>query len=69
MNGQQFIRALRKWSRANGHEITVHPSRGKGGHQMVDCTTGGRTTVKSGEISTPLKAAMLRQLKLPPDAL
>ena len=68
MNGREFIRALRKWARKNGHEITVHAARGKGGHQMVDCTSGGRTTVKSGEISKPLKDKMLEQLKLPPEA-
>lgn len=68
MNGDEFIRALRKWARKNDREVIVDESRGKGGHRMVKLSPDGLTTVKSGEIGKGLKAVMMRQLKLPPDA-
>ncbi|MGJ3232269.1 MAG: hypothetical protein ACFE0P_10765 [Oceanicaulis sp.] len=62
------MRALRKWAKAEGHAVEVLASRGKGGHQIVLVSPDGRTTVKSGEIGPGLKRAMMKQLKIPPDA-
>ncbi len=68
MNGDQFIRAARKWARKNDRLFTEEDrSRGKGGHVIV--RSGDKwTTVKSGEIKPPLHRAMLQQLGWPIDA-
>lgn len=66
MNGTEFIRRARKWAKANGVELTVDASRGKGGHQQVR-TPFGLTHVKTGEIGPGLLHAMLRQLGIPKD--
>lgn len=64
MNGAQFIRRSRKWASDHRLEERVDTSRGKGGH--VTQYIGDRfTVVKSGEISKPLLAAMLKQLGIP----
>jgi mRNA interferase HicA len=68
MNGEEFIRKLKKWARKNGRDVTVEPQRGKGAHRIVKVSPDGITTVKSGEIKKGLKAAMMKQLKIPPDA-
>lgn len=63
-----FIRALKKWAKAEGRTVEVLASRGKGGHRIVLLSPNGRTTVKTGEIGPGLKRAMMKQLKIPPDA-
>lgn len=68
MNGEQFICAARKRARRNGETFTVHADSGKGSHK-VGVSRTGRTTIKHGEISWPLKTTMLKQLNWPPDAL
>jgi len=67
VNGDQFIRATRKWARVHGFTVEIL-SRGKGSHRMLKLSNGGLTTVKHGEIPKGLKAAMMRQAKIPPDA-
>ena len=66
MNGQQFIRRVRKWANSKGHTLVVEKSRGKGGHQIVRIASNW-TTVKTGEIKTGLLNAMLDQLGIPKD--
>lgn len=65
MNGQQFIRRVRKWAKANSLALTAEKARGKGGHQIARLSNGNWTTVKSGEIGTVLLHAMLGQLGIP----
>ena len=62
MNGHQFIRRARKWSRANGLALVIEKGRGKGGHQIVRLENGRWTTVKSGEIGAGLLNSMFDQL-------
>jgi hypothetical protein len=66
MNGKQFIRQARKWAKANGRELVVESSRGKGGHQIARIDPKW-TTVKTGEIGKGLLADMLDQLGIPKD--
>jgi hypothetical protein len=69
MNRDQFLRALRRYCRAENLDPPVFvPGHGKGGHGRV--YVGDRfTTIKSGEIGKGLHRAMLGQLGLPDDAL
>ena len=65
MNGQEFIRKVRKLGRKAGIVVTVDSNRGKGGHQTL--YYGVRlTTVKTGEIAPPLLRAMCRQIGIDP---
>jgi hypothetical protein len=68
MNGKDFIKAVKKWARANNRECEVFPKKGKGGHQQIRVSPNGLTTVKSGEVGKGLKEAMLKQLRMPKDA-
>ena len=64
MNGQEFTRRARKWAKTAGMETRFEAAHGKGSHGRF--FVGERfTTVKRGEISTGLLAAMLKQLNIP----
>ncbi len=64
MNGDEFIRAARKWAKANDRSFEVRTDRGKGSHRKVFVGSAW-TTVKQGEIGRPLLLAMLKQLNIP----
>jgi mRNA interferase HicA len=64
MNGDQFIRQVRKWARAHDTPFEVKADEGKGSHRKVFVASRW-TTVKHSEISKPLLAAMLKQLNIP----
>ncbi|MDR3513759.1 MAG: hypothetical protein P4L73_19150 [Caulobacteraceae bacterium] len=68
MNRDALIRALRAYAKANGLPFRWDASHGKGGHGRV-YVGETFTTLPSGEIKTGLKAAILKQLKLPKDAV
>lgn len=69
MNRDQFLRALRSYCKAEGLEAPRFVARrGKGGHGLI--YLGARfTTVPAGELKTPTKEAVLKQLGLPKDAV
>jgi hypothetical protein len=68
MNRDQFIRALRTYSRKNGVECKFEPRHGKGGHGRI--WVGGKfTTVPSGELKRFTIEEILKQLGLPKDAI
>ena len=67
MNGKEFIRASAKWAKANSLGHVVYPSRGKGGHKIVE-VGGRRTTVKTGEIGPGLLRKMQSDLGIPKGA-
>ena len=69
MNRSQFVRALRKYCKANGLPApALDVSHGKGGHGEI--SIGERfTTVPSGELKTGTKEAILKQLGLPKNAV
>ena len=61
MNGQQFIRRVRRYARSNGLEFDFNPEHGKGSHGTL--RLGRRQTrVKHGEIKPGLLLSMLRDL-------
>ncbi len=68
VNGNQFIRRLRRLARRRGVEFRLDAKRGKGGHRTV-YFGNRRTTVKSGEIGVGLLNAMCRQLGIERDDL
>jgi len=69
MNRDQFIRALRSYSKANGlGQVRLDLSKGRGGHGRV--WVGDRfTTIPSGELKKGTKEGILKQLGLPKEAL
>ncbi len=69
MNRSQFLRALRRYCKANGLLTpSLDPSHGKGGHGEV--SIGERfATIPSGELKTGTKEAVLKQLGLPKGAV
>ena len=69
MHRSQFLRALRKYCKANGLSAPdLDASHGKGGHRVV--SIGERfATIPSGELKTGTKEAILKQLGLPKNAV
>ena len=69
MNRSQFLRALRKYCKANGLPAPeLDLTHGKGGHGEI--SIGERfTTIPSGELKKPLQEGILKQLGLPKDAV
>ena len=63
MNSREFIGMARRYARSTGQLFRFDPTHGKGSHGRL--YVGDRfTTVKRGELSTGLVAAMLRQLTI-----
>jgi len=67
MNGKEFIRRSAKWAKVQGVAHVVYPSRGKGGHKIVQ-VGALKTTVKTGEIGPGLLAKMMADLGIPKGA-
>lgn len=68
MNGDEFIRKVRKLARRNGMHVEIFRAHGKGSHQTLHYGDR-RTTVKHGEIGKGLLRAMCLQLKIEPEDL
>ena len=63
MTSREFIRRARRYARKAGIVFSFDPAHGKGSHGRL--YVGSRfTTVKQGELSRGLVAAMLRQLEI-----
>ena len=63
MNSREFVRRARIYARKAAQEFRFDPARGKGSHGRL--YIGSRfTTVKQGELSKGMLAAMLRQLNI-----
>jgi hypothetical protein len=67
VNGKEFIRKSARWAKAQGVTHVVFPSRGKGGHKIVQVGSL-KTTVKTGEIGPGLLAKMMSDLDIPKGA-
>ena len=65
MRGNEFIRMIQKYARANGIAIEWRPDRGKGSHGLL-ILGDRRTVVRSpkDELKTGTYHAMLKQLGL-----
>lgn len=61
MNGEEFIRRVRRYARRRGLAIEIDYRQGKGIHATL-YLGDHRTTVKQSEIGRGLLAAMLRDL-------
>lgn len=61
MKSREFIRRARSYARKTEQEFRFDPTRGKGSHGRLYIGTHF-TTVKQGELSKGILAAMLRQL-------
>lgn len=64
----RFISRLRRHARKNGLPFRVDRLRGKGSHVTVYLGTA-RTIVKAGELNPGYVKVLLKQLRLPPDAI
>ena len=63
MTSREFIRRARRYARNTGQDFRFDPARGKGSHGRLH--VGSRfTTIKQGQLSKGLQAAMLRQLNI-----
>ncbi len=63
MTSREFIGRARQYARRTGKSFRFDPSHGKGSHGRV--YVGARfATIKRGELSKGLLAAMLRQLDI-----
>ncbi len=63
MTSREFIGRARRYARRTGKSFRFDPSHGKGSHGRV--YVGARfATIKRGELSKGLLAAMLRQLDI-----
>ena len=63
MTSREFIRRAKANARRTGQAFRFDPTHGKGSHGRV--YVGARfTTVKRGELSKGMLAAMLRQLNI-----
>lgn len=65
MRGNEFVRRIQKYAKANGVSLEWRPDRGKGSHGML--VLGGRRTVvrnPKDELKTGTYHAMLKQLGL-----
>ena len=61
MNGVEFIRRAKRYTRRHGLGFRFVPARDKGSHGLL--TIGQRrTVVKHGEISKGMLTSMLKQL-------
>ena len=63
MNGTEFIRRAKRYTRKAGQVCRFEPGRGKGSHGML-YVGSQRTVVKRGEISKGMLTAMLKQLQI-----
>lgn len=61
MNGDEFIRKLRKLAKAEGVDFEVVTKKGKGSHKTV-YYGDEKTTVKHGEIKKGLLKGMCNQI-------
>lgn len=68
MNGNEFLRRLRKYAKAHGLELRLDAVRGKGSHGALHLGSN-RTTLKdrTKEIGKGLLRAMLDDLGVDPD--
>ena len=63
MTSREFIRRARDYARNTGQSFRYDPAHGKGSHGRV--YIGARfTTVRRGDLSKGILAAMLRQLNI-----
>ncbi len=63
MNSREFTKRARNYARKTKQEFRFDPARGKGSHGRLYIGTRF-TTVKQGELSKGILAAMLRQLDI-----
>ena len=64
MNGREFVRRARRYSRKTGQDFRFDPRHGKGSHGTLHL--GDRhTTVPHKEIGAGLLASMLKSLNIP----
>ncbi len=66
MNGNEFLKKLKKYCKARKIELELLQEKGKGSHGTIILSNGGRTTIKDRkkEIGRSLKDEMLKQLKI-----
>lgn len=65
VTSREFFRRARDYARKTGQAFRFDPARGKGSHGRL--YVGARfTTMKRGELTKGLLAAMLRQLNIDP---
>ncbi len=63
MSSREFIRRARDYARKTGQPFRYDPTHGKGSHGRV--FVGAQfTTVRRGQLSKGILAAMLRQLNI-----
>lgn len=60
MNGTEFIRRAKRYTRRHGLEFRYVPARGKGSHGLL-YVGRRRAVVKHGEISQGMLTGMLKQ--------
>lgn len=68
MSGNEFLRKLRKYAKANGLLVVVDQKRGKGSHVTV--YVNGRFTMlkdRTKDVNFGLLSTMLRQLNIDPN--
>ncbi len=63
MNGDEFIRKLRKLAKSKGVDFDVITHKGKGSHKTVYFGKK-KTTVKHGEIKKGLLKGMCKQIDI-----
>ena len=63
MTSREFIRRARDYARNTGQSFRYDPAHGKGSHGRV-YIVARFTTVRRGELSKGILAAMLRQLNI-----
>ena len=63
MTSREFIRRAGAYARRTGQAFRFDPTHGKGSHGRV-YVSSRFTTVKRGELSKGMLAAMLRQLNI-----
>ena len=68
MKRDRFLSRLRRYCRKHNLTYEVDQARGKGSHITV-FVGDRRTVVKGGELTPGYVALLLKQLRLPPDAL
>lgn len=63
MTSREFVRRARRYARRTGQDFRFDPAHGKGSHGRIYLGSGF-TTLKKGDLSRGLVAAMLRQLEI-----
>ncbi|MCY3748734.1 MAG: hypothetical protein OXG64_05505 [Chloroflexi bacterium] len=63
MTSREFIRRAQRYARNTGQDFRFDPAHGKGSHGRFHVVSRF-TTVKQGQLSKGLLAAMLRQLNI-----